>query len=64
MYFHSPLMRRMSRVPHSWSMIPAVMKSDALKVAWLTMWNTAATDDSGESSPIRNVISPRWLIVE
>ena len=41
----------MSRVPHSWSMIPAVMKSDALKVAWLTMWNTAATDDERRVEP-------------
>ncbi len=64
MYFHRPLIRRMSRVPHSWSMIPAAMKSEALKVAWLTTWNTAATAESGESSPIRNVIRPRWLIVE
>ena len=57
-------MRRMSRVPHSWSTMPAAMKSEALKVAWLTMWNTAATVDIGESSPIRNVISPSWLMVE
>ena len=64
MYFHRPLIRRMSRVPHSWSTMPAAMKSEALKVAWLTMWNTAATVDMGESSPIRNVISPSWLMVE
>ncbi len=30
-----PLSLRMSRVPLSWSMIPAAMNSDALKVAWL-----------------------------
>jgi hypothetical protein len=29
----SPLSRRMSRVPVSWSMMPAAMKSDALKMA-------------------------------
>ncbi len=61
---HRPARRRMSRVPVSWSMMPAVMNSAALKVAWLRMWNTAATADSGESSPIRKVISPRWLMVE
>ena len=40
---HSPLSRRMSRVPVSWSMMPAAMNSDALNVAWLTMWKIAAT---------------------
>ena len=55
---------RMSQVPVSWSMMPAVMNSAALKVAWFRLWNTAATADSGESSPIRNTISPRWLMVE
>ena len=64
MYFQSPFIRRMSRVPASCSMIPAAMKSDALNVAWLPMWNTAATFESGESRPRRKVISPRWLIVE
>ncbi len=54
----------MSRLPVSWSMIPAAMNSEALKVAWLMMWNTAATFDSGESRPNSRVIRPRWLIVE
>ncbi len=30
-----PLSLRMSRVPLSWSMMPAAMNSEALKVAWL-----------------------------
>ena len=30
-----PLSLRMSRVPLSWSMMPAAMNSDALNVAWL-----------------------------
>ena len=64
MNFSSPPRRRMSRVPVSWSMMPAVMNSAALNVAWFRMWNTAATADSGEFSPIRNTISPRWLMVE
>ncbi|MNP00790.1 hypothetical protein D3C76_925860 [compost metagenome] len=34
---NSPLRRRMSRVPLSWSMMPAAMNSEALKVAWLRM---------------------------
>ena len=42
-----PLRRRMSRVPVSWSMMPAAMNSDALKVAWLMMWKIAATAASG-----------------
>ena len=33
----------MSRVPVSWSMMPAAMKSDALNVAWFSMWKIAAT---------------------
>jgi len=40
-------------------MIPAAMKSDALNVAWLPMWNTAATFERGESRPRRKVIRPR-----
>jgi hypothetical protein len=60
----SPASLRMSRVPVSWSMMPAVMNSEALKVAWFRTWNTAATLASGESRPTRNTISPRWLIVE
>ena len=54
----------MSRVPVSWSMIPAAMKSEALNVAWFIMWKTAATAASGLFRPSRSVISPRWLIVE
>ena len=37
----------MSRVPVSWSMMPAAMNSDALKVAWFIMWKIAATAASG-----------------
>ena len=59
-----PPRRRMSRLPVSWSMMPAVMNKAALKVAWLRMWNTAATADRGEATPIRKVIRPRWLMVE
>ena len=36
----------MSRVPVSWSTMPAAMNSDALNVAWFMMWNTAG--DRGE----------------
>ena len=54
----------MPRLPVSWSMMPTVMNSAVLKVAWFRMWNTAATADSGESSPIKNTIRPRWLMVE
>ena len=64
MYFHKPLSLRMSREPVSWSMMPAAMNREALKVAWLRMWNTPATTPSGSSSPNSSVISPRWLIVE
>ena len=46
-----PLRRRMSRVPVSWSMMPAAMNSDALKVAWFMMWKIAATMASGLSRP-------------
>ncbi|MCY1546892.1 hypothetical protein D9M68_829170 [compost metagenome] len=44
--------------------MPAIMNSEALKVAWLSTWNTAATAASGEPSPIRKTIRPRWLTVE
>ena len=54
----------MSRVPASWSMMPAAMNSEALKVAWFMMWNTAATAASGVPMPNSSVIRPRWLIVE
>ena len=49
---HKPLKRRMSRVPLSWSMMPAAMNSDALNVAWFMMWKIAATWPRGVSSPI------------
>ena len=64
MYLNSPLMRRMSRVPHSWSMMPAAMNSEALKIAWLMMWKTPATALSGVLRPNSSVIRPRWLMVE
>ena len=54
---------RMSRVPVSWSTMPALMNSAALKAAWLRMWNTAATVASGEARPMRKVTRPRWLTV-
>ncbi len=54
----------MSRVPVSWSMMPAAMKSDALKVAWLKVWKIAATIAVGDPIPSSRVISPRWLMVE
>ena len=41
----------MSRVPVSWSMMPAAMNSEALKVAWLRMWNTAATAPTAACQP-------------
>ena len=59
-----PSSRRMSRVPVSWSMMPTAMNSEALKIAWFMMWNTAATTDSGVPMPSRQVIRPRWLMVE
>ena len=54
----------MSRVPLSWSMMPAAMNSDALNVAWFMMWNTAATAASGLLRPSSSVIRPRCEIVE
>ena len=54
----------MSRVPVSWSMMPTAMNSDALKVAWFIMWNTAATAASSLFRPSSSVIRPRWLMVE
>ena len=53
-----PLSRRMSRVPVSWSMMPAAMNSDALKVAWFIMWKIAATSASGLFRPSSSVIKP------
>ncbi len=55
---------RMSRVPVSWSMMPAAMNSEALKVAWLMMWNTPATTAIGVDRPNSRVIRPRCEIVE
>jgi hypothetical protein len=59
-----PSSLRMSRVPVSWSMMPTDMNSEALKVAWFIMWNTAATAASSLFRPSSNVIRPRWLMVE
>ena len=64
MAWRRPPSLRMSRVPVSWSTMPAAMNSDALNTAWLTMWKIAATNASGVSMPASAVISPRWLIVE
>ena len=64
MLVNRPSRRRMSRVPVSWSMMPTDMNSEALKVAWLSMWNTAATAASGLFMPSSKVMSPRWLSVE
>ena len=60
----SPLSLRMSRVPVSWSMMPAAMNSEALKVAWFMMWNTAATAASGLFRPSSKVMRPRCEMVE
>jgi hypothetical protein len=62
--FESPLSRLRSRVPVSWSTMPAAMNSEALNVAWFIMWNTAATSASLSFMPSSSVMSPRWLIVE
>ena len=40
------------------------MNSEALKVAWLTMWKIAATAPSVLPRPSSMVMRPRWLIVE
>ena len=61
---NNPDRRRMSRVPVSWSMMPAAMNRDALKTAWLQMWNIAARIATGPPIPASAVIRPRWLIVE
>ena len=60
----SPPSSRMSREWVSWSTMPALMNSAALKAAWLRMWNTATTIDSGVDRPIMKVIRPSWLTVE
>ena len=61
---HRPPSLRMSREWVSWSTMPAIMNSEALKVAWLSTWNTAATAASGEPKPTKKVIRPKWLTVE
>src|SRR5690554_6994897 len=45
-------------------MIPALMNSAALKVAWLRIWNSAASTAMGLPMPSSTVIRPRWLTVE
>ena len=60
----NPPNRLMSRLCASWSIMPAVMKSAALKVAWLRMWNTAAMAPNAVPVPSSIVIRPRWLTVE
>ena len=59
-----PERRRMSRVPLSWSTMPAAMNSDALKVAWFMIWKTAATAASGLLMPSSSVMRPRCEMVE
>ena len=49
----------MSRVPVSWSMMPAAMNSEALKVAWFMTWKTAATAASGLFRPSSSTIRPK-----
>ena len=61
---HRPPSWRMSREWVSWSTMPAIMNSEALNVAWLSTWNTAATAARDEPRPTRKVIRPRWLTVE
>ena len=64
MALYRPESRPRSRVPVSWSTMPAAMKSEALKVAWLTMWKMAATSARLLFRPSSSVIRPRWLMVE
>jgi hypothetical protein len=59
-----PPRRERSRVCVSWSTMPAVRKSAALKLAWLTMWKMATAAASGVPKPRSMVIRPRWLTVE
>ena len=54
-----PLSLRKSRVPVSWSMMPANMNNAALKVAWLIIWKMAAATASGEPMPSKQTISPK-----
>jgi hypothetical protein len=60
----SPPRRRMSRVCASWSTMPALMKSGALKVAWLRMWKAQAMAAIGVPKPSSITMRPRWLTVE
>ncbi len=53
----------MSRVPVSWSTMPAAMNSEALNAAWFITWNTAAISPNGVLSPSNSMISPSWLMV-
>jgi hypothetical protein len=55
----SPLRRRMSRVPVSWSMMPAAMNRLALNTAWFTMWKIAAMIAPFEPMPASAVMRPR-----
>lgn len=54
----------MSRVPASWSTMPTLMNSAALKVAWLSTCSTATAAAAGVPKPSSMVINPRWLTVE
>ncbi|SST06677.1 Uncharacterised protein [Acinetobacter baumannii] len=54
-----PLNFLRSRVPVSWSMIPAIINRAALKVAWLIIWKIAAATAKGEPIPSRQTIRPK-----
>ena len=56
---HKPLSLRKSRVPDSWSIIPAIINSAALKVAWLMIWKMAAATANGEPMPSKHMIRPK-----
>ena len=60
----SPPSRRISRVPVSWSTIPAAMNSAALKAAWLRMCSTAASAAISRLKPSSITNRPSWLMVE
>ena len=60
----SPPSRRMSRVPVSWSTMPACMNSAALNAAWFMMWKIAAATAAPVPKPSSITMSPNWLIVE
>jgi len=53
-----PPRRRRSRLCASWSTIPAVMKSAALKIAWFSMWNTATVAAAWVPKPSSIVTRP------